>query len=259
LEHGTLNSLSARAAYERQLVAIALYAERRSGDTSSSEEVAARFTPLRALSLSGALTWRHGGSGASGADEGLSARGEVGLFVRGVSLSGGVMRRPAVPVPGLVAYDPSLYTAATSGAATGLFGRVRGRVYQDLGVDVFGVRWSAPGYYRPQIQTRAELYLDTKWLRRFPSGNFGFLGSIAYEYRSSAPFPTAGSSEALTSASEFTLRSHTLVTRVEVRVVDAVIFWNAQYGINPARYEFVPGYLLPRQRFVYGVRWEFWN
>jgi hypothetical protein len=259
LEGRTLNSLTARAAYERQRVALALYTEQRSGDTSSSEEVSARLTPLPFLTLSGALTWRHGGSGISSADDGLAARAEVGLFARGVSVSGGVLRRPAVPVPGLIAYDPSLYTAARAGAATGLFGRVRGKVYQDLGVDIFGVRWNAPGYYRPQVQTRSELYLDTRWLRRFPSGNFGFLGSIAYEYRRSVAFPTPGSGESPLSAPQVALFSHTLVSRVEVRILDAVIFFHAHNGINPPSYEFVPGFLLPRQRFVYGVRWEFWN
>jgi hypothetical protein len=259
LEGRTLNSLSARATYERQLIALSLYAERRSGDTSSSEELAARFTPLRFLSLSGAVTYRHGGSGASSADDGLAARGELELLVGRVSLSGGVMRRPSVPVPGLIAYDPSLYTAATAGAVTGIFGRIHGKFYQDLGVDVWGVRWEAPGFYRPQTQARSELYLDTKWLRRFPSGNFGFLGSIAYEYRSSVPFPTLGSGESLASAPVVALFSHTLVSRVEVRILDAVIFFHAHNGMNPLRYVFVPGFQLPPQRFVYGVRWEFWN
>jgi hypothetical protein len=126
-------------------------------------------------------------------------------------------------------------------------------------VDVWGVRWDAPGYYRPQMQARSELYLDTKWLRRFPSGNFGFLGSIALEYRRWVPFPTLGSGESLASAIQVAPFSYTLFSRVEVRILDAVIFFHAHNGMNPLRYVLVPGFQLPPQRFVYGVRWEFWN
>jgi hypothetical protein len=162
-------------------------------------------------------------------------------------------------VPGLIAYDPTLYTTETTASATGIFGRVRGKFYQDLGVDVFGIRWNAPGFYRPEMQARSELYVDTNWLRRFPSGNFGFLGSIAYEYRRSVAFPTLGSSESPAGAPQVSLFSHTLYSRLEVRILDAVIFFHARNGLSPLRYELVPGFLLPRQRFDYGVRWEFWN
>ncbi len=53
--------------------------------------------------------------------------------------------------------------------------------------------------------------------------------------------------------------SHVLVGSIEVRIIDAVIFFHSIYGINPPIYEIVPGYAQPRQLLTYGVRWQFWN
>jgi hypothetical protein len=50
-----------------------------------------------------------------------------------------------------------------------------------------------------------------------------------------------------------------LVTKIEIRIQSAVIFWNATFGITPQIYEYVPGMLQPRQRQLYGVSWQFWN
>jgi len=44
-----------------------------------------------------------------------------------------------------------------------------------------------------------------------------------------------------------------------VRILDAVIFFHSMYGISPPIFEYVPGFLQPRQRLLYGVRWQFWN
>jgi hypothetical protein len=256
LPERTLNSLSARFAYERPWVALSLFADYRGSDTTSTEEAAVRLTPFGVLSLAGAITRRHGGGIGGGGR--YATRGELGLLLGRLALSGGVLRRDATVVPGLTAYD-SAYTAADAGAATGLFGAARGKFYRDLGVDAFVVRWSAPGYYRPQLQSREEIYLDTRWLSRFPSGNFGFFGAVGHEYRQTVIFPATGGSESLAGATAIALFSHTLVTRLEIRIQDAVIFWQSVYGLNPPVFEYVPGFLQPRQRFVYGVRWQFWN
>lgn len=256
-EDRTLNSLSGRVAYDRPLVGLSLYADYRGGDTTSTEEAALRLSPLSFLTITGAVTRRHGG-GVDGGDR-IATRGEVGLRVRDrLWLSGGVLRRNAAQVPGLIAYDTS-YRRTRTGLATGFFGTARGKFYEDLGVDAVVVRWDAPGFYRPQLQTREELYLDTRWLSRFPSGNFGFFGSVAHEYRQNVLFPTTGSDEANGTSPAVALYSHTLTTRLEIRIVDAVLFWHATYGIRPTPFEYVPGLLQPRQRFVYGVRWNFWN
>lgn len=256
LPNGTMNSLEARMAYERPLVALSLFTDLRGSDTTSTEEAAVRFTPLRFLSLSGAVTHRHGGGVDGGSQIGL--RLEAGLRVHGAWLTGGLIRRDATVVPGLPAYDSS-FAAAAAAPATGIFGTINGKFYKDLGVNVFGVRYTTPGYYRPQLQSHEELYIDTRWLSRFPSGNFGFLGSIGHEYRENVLFPTSTSTESFAGDPEYALFNHVLIGRIELRILDAVLFFHSTYGINPPVYEVVPGFVQPRQRFIYGVRWQFWN
>ncbi|HEU4641072.1 MAG TPA: TonB-dependent receptor [Gemmatimonadaceae bacterium] len=250
------NALSARASFDHAVLGVSFRAEHRGADTTSEEEAAVRLSPLSFLSLNGAVTRRHGGGLDGGSRWG--ARGSLDLRLGRTWLSGGVLRRDVTVVPGLIAYDTAFHSA-TSAAATGVFGSIRGKIYKDLGVDLWGVRWNAAGWYRPQLQSREELYIDTKWMSRFPSGNFGFLGSVAHEYRQNVLFPVAGASEAFSDAVPVAVYSHTIVTRVEIRIQDAVIFWNSSYGIRPQVFEYVPGFLQPRQRFVYGVRWQFWN
>jgi hypothetical protein len=258
LKAGKLSATAVRASFEHRLVALSLYAEHRGGDSTSNEEASATFTPVSFFALSGAVGYRHGGTSALGEDKGLSLRAEAGLRVSRAWVSGGILRRPMTVVPGLIAYD-TIYTAAPSAAATGVFGSIRGKFYKDFGLDVWGVRWNAPGWYRPRMQSREELYLDTRWLSRFPSGNFGFVGAIGHEYRQDVLFPTAGASETFASPNVSAFFSHSLTTRLEIRILDAHIFWNSFYGISPTTLEYVPGFLQPRQRFIYGVRWEFWN
>jgi hypothetical protein len=252
----TMNSLEARLAYERKELAVSFFADYRGPDTTSTEEASARFTPLDFFSVTGAVTHRHGG-GADGGEQ-VAVRLEAGLKVFNTWLTGGILRRDATFVPGLSAYDTS-FVARRAVPATGIYGTINGKFYKDIGADVWGVRYSNNGYYRPQVQTREELYLDTKWLSRFPSGNFGFRGSIAHEFRQNVLFPTTTTDETFDNNAPFAVFSHVLVGSIEVRIIDAVIFFHSIYGINPPIYEIVPGYAQPRQLLTYGVRWQFWN
>ncbi|HEX6533771.1 MAG TPA: hypothetical protein VF041_04195 [Gemmatimonadaceae bacterium] len=256
LQGRTLNAVSGRASFERPALALSLRAEYRGADTTSEEEASARLSPTSFLSLYGTVTRRHG-TGTLGASR-YAARGGVDLRLGRLWLGGGALRRDVTTVPGLEAYDTA-FASARSEMATGVYGTIRGKFYKDIGVDIWAVRWTNAGWYRPQLQSREELYLDTKWLSRFPSGNFGFLGSIAHEYRRDVLFPVAGAAETFGGVAPFAVYSHAIVARIEVRIQDAVIFWNSTYGMRPQVFEYVPGFLQPRQRFMYGVRWNFWN
>jgi len=255
LDSGSVNAISGRASFVHPLVALSLYAEHRGSDTTSLEEASARFTPVDFLAVAGTIARRHGG--ADGIDA-VDLRGEVGARFGHLWVSGGVMRRGEETLPALIAFDTS-YAPVREEAATGIFGAARGKIYKDVGMDVYGVRWNNSGFYRPQMQSREELYIQTDWLSRFPSGDFGFLGSVAHEYRQTTYFPSASiiPEQPPTVVSAF--YSHVLITRLEVRIQNAVIFWNAAFGISPPIYEYVPGMLQPRQRQLYGVRWQFWN
>ena len=254
-EHGeddTRNALTGRVAFDRGPLSISLFTEQRGDDATSSEEASAVLRPLSFLALSGAVSRRHG----AGTEARLTARGELGVRVRRVWASGGVVRQEDAPVPGLVVFD-SLYTSATIPTGTGFFGTLRGRIYRDVGVDLWVLRWQDTAIYRPQLQGRAELFLNTRWLRRFPRGNFGFLGSAAYEGRSRTRFPLADEKGAPTI--EILAPQHIGVVRVEIRIVDAVLFYQQRFGIYPRTPAYLPGYIFPPQLQLYGVRWQFWN
>ena len=45
---------------------------------------------------------------------------------------------------------------------------------------------------------------------------------------------------------------------VEIRIQDAIAFVQSRNTLA-VDYEQVPGFLLPRNVIVYGVRWQFWN
>ena len=66
---------------------------------------------------------------------------------------------------------------------------IRGKIWRDIGLNVWAVRWNSPGYYRPQLQSHEELYIDTQWLQRFPSKHFRLIAGIAHEYRQDVMFP----------------------------------------------------------------------
>jgi hypothetical protein len=75
---------------------------------------------------------------------------------------------------------------------------------------------------------------------------------VRHDYRDGISFPR--STGPLIARS-----SHELNSLVEIRLVDAVLFWRQRYTIGQRPNEFVPGYLVPRQTTLYGVRWDFWN
>jgi hypothetical protein len=258
LQTGGVNATSVRAAFEHRLLALSLYAERRGGDSSSTEEATARLTPVSFFAVAGTVTRRHGGT-AFGDQNDLSARLEAGLKIDNAWVSVGLWRRDAAVVPGLVAYDSAYVTSPTI-ATTGPFVTVRGKFFHDLGLNIWAVRWNSAGYYRPQLQSREELYIDTQWLQRFPSKHFRLVASIAHEYRQDVIFPVGDGLETLADPNGIVaLFSHAIVGRIEFHVIDAAIFINSYSGFSPTRVEKVPGYTAPPARITFGVRWQFWN
>lgn len=257
-------SPSGRVAFERPRVALSLFAERSTLDSRTRTEALARVLPVPFFALSGAVS-RTGAGQVVGAslDEGgelatlrapaaRAARGEASVRVGGLWVGGGVLARDSTILPPPVVFDRS-YAAVVEGPATGTFANVQGRLYKDLYADMIGMRWnSGDSYYRPQLQSRARLYLATEWRSRFPSGNFGALLSAMHEYRSNAFFLVDDAT--LRAATQ----SRVLSTLVEIRIVNAVVSWQFR-NILGDRYQTVPGFEMPRPTNVYGVRWEFWN
>ncbi|HSU92622.1 MAG TPA: Plug domain-containing protein [Gemmatimonadaceae bacterium] len=258
LQTGGVSATALRASFEHPLLALSLYAERRGADSSSTEEATARLTPLPFFAVAGTVARRHGGTAFGDEDE-LSARLEAGIRFHRAWLSAGIWRRAQAVVPGLIAFD-TIYTSARTIAATGPFAAARGKIWRDIGVNIWGVRWNSAGYYRPQLQSHEELYIDTQWLKRFPSKHFRLVAGIAHEYRQAVLFPTADGFESLSDPNGIaSFFSHAIVGRIEFHILDAAIFFNSYSGMSPTRVEQVKSFYLPPQRLEYGIRWQFWN
>jgi hypothetical protein len=244
------HSLTARIALDHRLGALAAMAEVRGGDSSSVGEIAARFSPFSFLSLAAVAAVRRPPSDVDGEDV-MSARGEVGLRLGPLWLTGGGVVLDSIHVVPPIVFD-STFVSSDEGRTRALFGGARGRVWRAIHADVFAFRWERQGFYRPQMQVRSEIFVRTRWLKKFPSGQFGALLSVRHDYRDGISFPRSiGPSIAQS--------SHELSSLVEIRLVDAVLFWRQRYTIGQRITELVPGYPVPRQTTLYGVRWDFWN
>lgn len=185
-----------------------------------------------------------------------SARAEVGVRLRDLWVSAGMMRRGAAVLLPAAEFD-SLYALRaairTEGEATAKTASVRGRLYRAINVDAWAVAWNdTSGFYRPKYQTRTELYMQSALLDRFPRGNFGLLASLAHEYRSSVRFPVTADS--VRTANGF----RTLDFKLEIRIQTAVISYQFR-NLLQERYAQIPGFNMPHQTQFYGIRWDFWN
>lgn len=262
-EGETYLSPSARLAFDRRRLALSLYAENDAVEERLRVEAMARLLPTSFIALTGAVSQRGAGptllvpDGDSGfvAFEQLAtqaARGEVALRLGRLWVGGGVVLRDAAVLLAPTVFDRML-VAVADGRATGTLATIHGRIFKDVGVEAHGVRWNeADTFYRPQFQSRARLFLDTEWRRRFPTGTFSLLAAVQHEYRSHVYVPYAGG-EAVPAT-----QNRALSTQLELRIVDAVVFWQFR-NVLGERYSTVPGLEMPRPINLYGVRWEFRN
>jgi hypothetical protein len=184
-------------------------------------------------------------------------RAEAGIRVRDLWIAGGIMRRGPTTLLAPAEFDTTYQKAAAvfveRQAATARTASIRGRLWKAVYADVWGVAWTdSTGFYRPQYQTRSELYIQTNLLDKFPRGNFGILTSLSHEYRSNSRFPVTTDSVAV--APGF----RALAFKLEIRVQTAVVTYQFR-NLLQEKYAMVPGFNLPRQTQFYGIRWDFWN
>ena len=238
---------------------LSLLAEGDGRDSTRRLEAVVRLTPLPFLSFAGAVAQVRDrrdsvlfgpGDGPEPLEDALHYRIEAGLRLAGLWLTGGGMAREGSLLAAPVIFDSS-YTPRREPAARGMFATARGRIWNALYADVVGVHWEDPGAYRPEWQARSEVYLKSNWLSRFPSGHFGVLASVRHDYRSAVFFPVENTVQVAEPSRIFT-------TQLEIRLVSAVAFWQFRNVVGE-QYEIVPGYEMPRQGNLYGVRWQFWN
>jgi len=252
---GPSNEVTARIALSDKIFTLSAYGDYVI-DSGGITEAAVSFTPTSYLIGQFAVGKRTADSSAGG--DGISGRAAVGFRLGRVWFMGGAVRRAATIVPGLVGYDTA-YVAAASAQNTGFFGSINGKAVDDVGLSLYVVRWQAPGWYLPQLQERGEVYLDTQWLSKFPTGNFSIRAAFGNEYRSDVLFPTAGVPEQFGPSAVVAVHSVTLYTNIEIRVLTATLYFTANWALTPRPYEYVPQYVQPVQFYTYGLRWSFWN
>jgi hypothetical protein len=180
----------------------------------------------------------------------VAARGEGAIRIRGLWVGGGGLVRDGVLLAPPTAYSQRL-VVVDDRRAIGAFAYLRGHVWREVQADAQGIAWNRAGFYRPRYETRSELFIDTRWLNRFPSGNFGFKASLTHEYRSRTLF--AGALGPLAAPD-----SRIVSMLIEIRILRGVASWQLR-NLLGFPYEVVPGIQAPRVTNIYGVRWEFWN
>jgi hypothetical protein len=258
----TYVSPAGRVAFDRPRLALSLYAEDDALQERVRAEGLARLLPTPFIALTGAVSRQGAGptllvSDGAGGSVALeqpatqAARGELAVRLGRLWVGGGALLRDEAVLRAPTVFDRTL-VAVTDGRAIGTLVTLQGRIYKDVGVEAHGVRWNeADTFYRPQFHSRARLYLATDWRRRFPTGTFSLLAAVQHEYRSQGYFPFE---TAVVPATQ----SRVLSTQLELRIVDAVVFWQFR-NVLGARFSTVPGLEMPRPINVYGVRWEFRN
>ncbi len=240
-----------RASYEGGWLSLQAYGERSNEDSTTRGDVSVRVLPRSWLAVAGS----YGGTGTSantGARvRGYAWRGEVGLRLRSeLWLSGGVLGRDSAFLRAPRRLD-STFTSILAPGTTGTFAAIRGRLYSDIFADIVATSWDEPGVHKPRYQTRSELYLQTRWLTRFPSGAFGLLMGVVHEYREPVSF-------ALSTGTLTSRFSRTLGAKLEIRIMSGTISYRVQNFVGDINDQ-IPGALMPRSVSVYGVRWEFRN
>jgi hypothetical protein len=181
----------------------------------------------------------------------ISARVEGGIRLLGPWLIAGFLTRDTALLQPPRAFDTA-YVTEPVGRRSGAYVGIRGTIYGALGADIVATQWAAADSYRPSFQARSEINLITRWLSRFPSGNFGIHAALIHEYRGQVRFPVANAVRVTESSSNV---FHGLL---EIRILKAVISYQIR-NLAGELHQIVPDFYMPRVINLYGVRWEFLN
>ncbi|HUF64663.1 MAG TPA: TonB-dependent receptor plug domain-containing protein [Gemmatimonadaceae bacterium] len=248
-EKTSRNSITGRGEFMTDLLQVAGQAEGGSG--YNSFDAHARLQPIRFIAIlaSGSRRTVDAEAGPQDSRSTSAFRLEAGLNLGGIWAYGGTLSLDDVTPPvnpldpgGAVTLIPLVEVRQTA-----TFGGLRGRGWRGFGADTYVIRWKDPGLYMPEYQARAELNFHTRWLSRFPRGEFEFSFAAADEFRSGVNF-----------LADRVGASHTLWGLMEIRIQRATLtvqVWNPL----GRQYFLVPGFEMPRAVSTYGIRWHFWG
>jgi hypothetical protein len=240
-----------RAAWEGQRLALSAALETAGPDSTARLDLLARVQPMPWVYLGGGVSQHSPSNESAQGPPRTTTRAEAGLQWRGRWLGAGAVQRSAAQVVGFPVFDDT-YGPQTIGASTGVFLGLGGQIWGPFSLDWRIHDWGDEQLYRPKVESRAELRVETslrRWLKR---ETFHLRASAIQDYRSDLRAPDGlGGVELAKGASAFSLL-------VDIRIGTAhVFFHNRNFTGMP--YETVPGYLMPRLIQQYGIRWEFWN
>ncbi len=252
----TFNVPSIRASVGSPFGGATLFAEGQGADSSARIDVTAQFTPLSFVSILGSVGRATNDRVADSSFSTNYARIEAGFRVKNLWLLGGAIHRDSARLSPPIIFNgvntDSQFVRANDLSATGATVAIRGQVWRIIHADAQAIRWTdTTGFYRPQYETRSELFVRTNMLEKFPSGDLGIKASLVHEYRSSTRYPTATD---ISTAPGY----RTISWLLEIRILQATVSWQFRNFLGE-RYRQVPGLLMPRQTNFYGVRWTFFD
>jgi hypothetical protein len=249
-EGEAFNAFSARAEFNRRLIAAGVFAEFDDERDVRRTDGNLRITPLPFIAIAGGVSEQTAEGPRAAVPDSRSVRGEAALRLLGPWVYAGMVRSDTVFTRAPSVYDTA-YVPSGAASRTATYGGVRGAIWRGLGAEAHYTRWEAGQGYLPEYQTHVELNFATRWLSRFPRGDFGLHSWIAYDYRPSVSFPTRSGTP------EITIPSHVFSGLLEIRIMRAAITYQTR-NMFGFQHDIVPGYLV-RQVQIYGVRWDFWN
>jgi hypothetical protein len=242
---------SVRGNWDAGRLSVAGYLDLDGPDSTRRVDASARLQLLRWVHLGGAVSQHTPSSVAAGGPARSTARAELGFEFRRRWISAGVVQRSEALVAGMLVFDP-LYLPALVPESQGVTLALGGPIWGPFSIEGHVVDWGDEQLYRPKVQARSQLSVETalrRWLKR---DTFLMRASFLHEYRSDMLTPAAGGTFARAKGAS------ALSTLLDIRLGSAHIFWHNR-NMSGAVYETVPGFLMPRLIQQYGVRWEFWN
>jgi len=246
------HSPSGRLELDWRYALLSLFAEHDAFRDANRADVVARLTPVPFAAVTGAVTRITAtGDAIAGEPDVTSARIEGGVRIFRTWVSAGFMTRDTALLQPLRVFDTA-YVPTSVGLKSGAFLAIRGPIYGALGVDIIATRWAASDAYRPLQHARSEINLITRWLSRFPSGNFNIHAAVVHEYRGLTQFPVRDGFVRTTEV------SNVFSGLLEIKILRGIISYQAR-NFNGKVHQIVPDFYMHRAINLYGVRWEFWN
>lgn len=228
---------------------------KRSEFEASRVEGWARYQPLSFLALNASAARNSAPSNSSPSYSGSSPetrflQAEAGVRLFGPWLSLGILTQDTL-VTGAPTVFQQGFSGSTSGEGKATYATLRGSFLRDFSFDAFALQWDKEAFYRPRTQVRTELRYLSKWLSRFPKGEFELNTAVTHTYNSRTYFRRSATASSIDPAQH-------LDFLLEIKILRGVASYQLR-NVTGYAYENLPGFIAQRALNIYGIRWEFWN